>query len=100
MNTTIRQIRFLGCFFGITAIFSTGCTTSRTYRLPALQAEKVSVIHTDSAGTIQAHATGVKITEAYITAETARWEVAYPFWHDIVIAEGFRQKRTKADDDK
>lgn len=87
----------LAPFLAILATLATGCATSRTYRLPALTADKVSVIHTDSAGTIQAHATGVKVTDAYVTAETARWEVAYPFWHDIVTAEGFRQKRTKED---
>ncbi len=75
----------------------TGCVTSRTHKLPPISADKLTIIHTDPAGKIEASAAGVKVTEATITAESVRWEISYPLWHDIVLAEGYKQKREKED---
>lgn len=75
------------------AAMLSGCATSRTYRLPPISADEISVTHTDWFGSISARGTDMRITERYITWATAEWEVTYGGWHDKVVAKNYRQRR-------
>ena len=77
----------------LSVVLLTGCATSRNYRLPNISADEVTVEHRDWIGGISARATDVKVTDRYLTAATAEWEVTYGGWHDKVVAKGYRQRR-------
>lgn len=85
---TIRAILVL-----VAVLVVSGCATSRTYRLPPIAADEISVTHTDWFGSISARGTDMRVTERYITWATAEWEVMYGGWHDKIIAKNYRQRR-------
>lgn len=84
-------LRFFLLFF--VAALLTGCATSRTYRLPPIAADEISVTHTDWFGSISARGTDMRVTDKYITWATAEWEVTYGGWHDKIVAKNYRQRR-------
>ncbi len=87
---------FLALFLAILATLTGGCVSSRTYRLPAIRADEINVTHTDWAGTIQARAKGLRVTETFYYWDEAEWILSYGGWQDHVVARGFRQRRDKA----
>lgn len=92
LNAQLSALSLLGV---AAALLLSGCATSRNYRLPPISADEVTVEHRDWFGGITARATDIKVTEKYITAATAEWEVTYGGWHDKVVAKGYRQRRAE-----
>lgn len=73
----------------IVILFFTGCAS---YSLPPIAADQIEYHRTDPFGGTLVKATGVKITDQTITAETASWVTHYPSFSVTVEVKGYKRK--------
>lgn len=71
----------------------TGCV-SKDFRLPNIEGESVTYTRTDPLGGTHIEATSVRVTDEYVTAETANFTVAYPSFNAKLTVKGYRRKRS------
>jgi len=84
------------CIIAIVALALTGCASN--FRLPNVEGESVSYTRTDPFGGTHIDATGVKVTDKEVTAETANFAVTYPSFNVKLTVKGYKRQRAKEDD--
>lgn len=79
----------------LTAVLAlTGCSSSR-YVLPNVSGESITYSRTDPLGGTQIEATGVKVTDEAVTADTASWNTTYPSFSVKLTVKGYKRERSK-----
>ena len=76
---------------GLIAALLSGCS----HRLPNIKADAVST-RTSTLGVVQtAEASGISITDTYVTAAEAKWTLSFPGFDHTTVATNYRQRREK-----
>lgn len=73
----------------LTALVLSGCS----YTLPAVSGDSITYVRRDPLGGTDIKATGVKVTDTHITAQSATWTTTYPQFSISLTVENYRQKR-------
>lgn len=71
-----------------------GCAS---YRLPAITAESMTYKRSEPFGGTEVKASGVKVTDSKVTANTASWVTIYPSFSVSVSVEGYERKLKKGE---
>jgi outer membrane murein-binding lipoprotein Lpp len=84
---------FLVAALVVAALLSFGCA----HRLPNMRADEIHTRTNTLGVTATADASGIKVTDTYVTAADAKWTISFPGFDHTTTAKDYRQKRAAED---
>lgn len=88
--------KYIAIILAAALLALSGCmSASKDFTLPQVSADSLTYSRTDPLGGTQIEATGVKVTEDAVTADTASWNTTYPSFTVKLNAKGYRRERSQ-----